>query len=232
MQWTYVPDLPYLRAWTWQRNLFQRLLRHPETAGYLLLTSHPPTLTCGRRTSPESLPFSVEEYARKGVTVVQSDRGGLATYHGPGQLVGYPVARLSLVGAKGAREFVGLLEDVLLKTCTLCGIAARRDPEHPGAWVENRKVGALGLRIRQGISMHGFSLNVDNDLDAYEWFTPCGIADRGVTTLRQCGSACRMEDALNAAVASMGEVFGLPMEHADVPDLPSENEKKWIENND
>ena len=232
MKWSYVPNLPYNRAWAWQRNLQRRLSEHPDITGYFLLTTHPPTLTCGRRTSPEELPFSVEEYARRGVAVVQSDRGGLATYHGPGQLVGYPVVRLSSVGAQGARALVEMLENVLEKTCDRCGVVTHRDLEHPGAWVENRKIGALGLRIRQGISMHGFSLNVNNDLDVYDWFTPCGIADRGVTTLLQCGSSCRMEEVLNHAIASLAEVFNVRLENDSLPGCPSMNEEDWIEHED
>jgi lipoyl(octanoyl) transferase len=145
----------------------------------LLLLEHEPVYTAGRRTEPQDRPFD-------GTPVIDVDRGGRITWHGPGQLVGYPIVHLpqpmDVVG------HVRRLEELLIRTCAHFGVDGQRVPGRSGVWVDGtpaRKVAAVGVRVARGVTMHGFALNVDCDLGAYDRIVPCGIADAGVTSLAQ-----------------------------------------------
>lgn len=148
----------------------------------LWLLEHPATLTTGRRAVPG---IDVEQWRRDGVDVVATERGGLATWHGPGQLVGYLIVD---AGSRqlGVKTMVGAIEDGLIRWLATQGLSATKQCEHRGVWVGNEKIAAIGLHFRKGVSMHGFALNLCNDLDAYERFTPCGIVGAGVTNVLAC----------------------------------------------
>lgn len=165
----------YLEAWELQRSVHADVVagRRGDT---LLLLEHPPVFTAGKLTEPSDRPLP-----GSGVPVIDVDRGGRITWHGPGQLVGYPV--LSLAGRIDVVKHVRRVEELLITVCADLGVVAERVRGRSGVWVEGRKVAAIGIRVAQSVTMHGFALNCDNDLGAYGAIVPCGIADAGVTTL-------------------------------------------------
>jgi lipoyl(octanoyl) transferase len=170
----------YLDAWELQKE------HHAEVvaggADRVLLLEHPPVFTCGKRTTPDERPMDPG-----GARVVDVDRGGKITFHGPGQLVGYPVVRLP--EHVYVVDYVRRLEEALIGVCADLGVATARVPGRSGVWLRaddrgpERKVAAIGIRVSQGVAMHGFSLNCDVDLAWYGRFVPCGISDAGVTSL-------------------------------------------------
>ncbi len=191
-------------------------------ADTLLLLEHPPVLTLGRNARRENILASDELLARKGVEVHETNRGGDVTYHGPGQLVGYPIIDLrgDLPGKRGPYlgpvDFVRLVEEALIRTCAEFRVMAERIKGSTGVWtvangsVRARKLAAIGVHVSQGVTSHGFALNVTTDLRDFEWIVPCGIRDKGVTSLElesPVEPAPTMEDALNATARSFGKVF-------------------------
>jgi lipoyl(octanoyl) transferase len=186
----------------------------------LLLLEHPPVLTMGRNSKREHVLASEELLQAKGIALHEINRGGDVTYHGPGQLVGYPIVDLrgELPGKKGPHlgpvDFVRLLEEVLIRTCGEFGVLAQRIPGRTGVWtlasgtIPEKKLAAIGVHVSQGVTSHGFALNVTTDLRDFQWIVPCGIADREVTSLElEAEVAPTMEAALNATSKSFGRVF-------------------------
>lgn len=197
----------YQEAWDLQRSVHADVVagRRPDT---VLLLEHPTTYTAGRRTTAEDRP-------RDGTPVVDVDRGGRITWHGPGQLVGYPVVRLG--GPRGTVDVVAhvrRLEDVLIAACADLGLPAGRVEGRSGVWVAAdargpaRKVAAIGVRVAQGTTMHGFALNADCDLAAFGGIVPCGITDAGVTSLTaELGRRVGVEDVLAPVEARLAQVL-------------------------
>jgi len=170
----------YVTAWDLQRDVHASVVAGgPET---VLLLEHPPVFTAGRRTEPHERPA-----ADVGVPVIDVDRGGKITFHGPGQLVGYPVVRLA--DHVYVVDYVRRLEEALIHTCTDLGVRTARVPGRSGVWLQadergpERKIAAIGIRVAQHVATHGFALNCDIDLAWYDRFVPCGIADAAVTSL-------------------------------------------------
>ncbi|RFU22503.1 lipoyl(octanoyl) transferase LipB [Geodermatophilus marinus] len=171
--------VPYEEAWAWQRRLHEERVAGtgPDT---LLLLEHPPVYTAGKRTEPHERPVD-------GTPVVDVDRGGKITWHGPGQLVGYPV--VALPDPVDVVAHVRRLETALMAVCAGLGLATEQVEGRSGVWVPadargpDRKVAAIGVRVARGVTMHGFALNCDPDLAAFGAIVPCGIADAGVTSL-------------------------------------------------
>jgi lipoyl(octanoyl) transferase len=186
----------------------------------LLLLEHSPVLTLGRNSQRENILASDELLARRGVEIHEINRGGDVTYHGPGQLVGYPIVDLrgDLPGKKGPHlgpvDFVRLLEEVLIRTCGDFRVMAQRIKGRTGVWtlangsLAEKKIAAIGVHVSQGVTSHGFALNVTTDLRDFRWIVPCGIADREVTSLElEADAPPTMEEALNATARSFGRVF-------------------------
>jgi lipoyl(octanoyl) transferase len=140
----------------------------------LLLLEHWPVYTRGRRSGPGELPMGEDWYRMQGIDIVETDRGGKVTYHGPGQLVGYPI-----VGVSDVVEYVRTLERALVSALSEEGITARaRDaegPDYTGVWVSERKIASIGVHVARGVTTHGFALNVENDLQPFSWIVPCGL---------------------------------------------------------
>jgi lipoyl(octanoyl) transferase len=153
-----------------------------ELPDVMLLLEHPPTYTRGRRSGPGELPFAEEHYRRLGFEVLATDRGGRVTYHGPGQLVGYPIVAVDDVVA-----YVRELETVLIAALADEGIDARsravEGPDFTGVWVGERKIASIGVHVSRGVATHGFAINVDNDLEPFSWIVPCGLAGVRMTSL-------------------------------------------------
>lgn len=191
-------------------------------ADTLLLLEHPPVLTLGRNSSRSNVLASDEMLARRGVELHEINRGGDVTYHGPGQLVGYPILDLrgDLPGKKGPHlgpvDYVRLLEEVLIRTCGEYGVMTQRICKLTGVWtmaggsIREKKIAAIGVHVSQGVTSHGFALNVTTDLRDFEWIVPCGIADLGVTSLELEADLERqptMESVINATARNFGRVF-------------------------
>ena len=150
----------------------------------MLLLEHPAVFTLGRNGGRENLMVSDAFLAEAGVGLVASERGGNITYHGPGQIVGYPVIDL-FRSPMAVRDYVAALEALMIAVAREWGIDAVRDARNPGVWVDGAKVGSIGLCLRRGISFHGFALNVNTDLAPFEWIHPCGLADVRMTSLQK-----------------------------------------------
>jgi lipoyl(octanoyl) transferase len=158
----------------------------------LLLLEHPPVYTLGRRSTEADLPMGEAWYRSQGIDVVRSDRGGKLTYHGPGQLVGYPIMRVEDVVAQ-----VRVMERAIVAALGEEGVVARARPddgiEYTGVWVEDRKIASIGIHLQKGVTTHGFAVNVDNDLQPFEWVVPCGLPEVRMTSLcRELGDGRRL----------------------------------------
>jgi lipoate-protein ligase B len=182
--WTvHLGRVPYAEALALQQRV--RAARQagaiPDT---VLLLEHPPVYTRGRRSAPGELPFGEDHYAARGIEIVDVDRGGKVTYHGPGQLVAYPI-----VGVTEVMGFVEQLEQVMVDALREEGIEARGRAadgrDFTGVWVGERKIGSIGLHISHGVTTHGLSLNVDGDLTPFEWIVPCGLGGVAMTSVQQ-----------------------------------------------
>ena len=173
--------VPYDEAWAEQRRLHAARVAD-EAPDTVLLLEHPPVYTAGKRTAPEERPSD-------GTPVIDVDRGGKITWHGPGQLVGYPILRLP--DPVDVVAHVRRVEEALILVCADLGVVATRVAGRSGVWVlgrdggQDRKVAAIGIRVSQGVTMHGFALNCDCDLGAFERIVACGITDAGVTSLSE-----------------------------------------------
>ena len=209
----------YRAAWDLQRErAAQRLAGEiPDT---LLLLEHPPTLTLGRAADRSHIVAEAERLERAGVVVVESDRGGDVTYHGPGQLVGYPIFNLrDAPHQPDLHRYVRNIEETMIRTVAAFGIAAGRFPGYPGVWTDldtphPTKIAALGIRLSRWITHHGFALNVQTDLTHFDLIVPCGIHDYGVTSLTRClGRTVTVSEVLPVVVQAFAEVFGLLVEN-------------------
>jgi lipoyl(octanoyl) transferase len=190
--------VPYVEAWELQKQLADQRRRN-EIPDTLLLLEHPPTYTRGRRSKPEELPMGVDWYEAQGIEVHDTDRGGLVTYHGPGQLVAYPIVDLAGYD-NDVHAYVRGLEQVIIGALGEAGVPAQTIDGLTGVWTEGdppptvssnaaRKIASIGLHVSRGITTHGLAINVNNDLQPFEWIVPCGI--EGVTI-------CSLAQELNA----------------------------------
>ncbi len=200
-------SVEYREAWSWQRELFLSRL-DAERDDCLMLLEHPPTYTLGRRAIEADLVYSANERAARGIALYNVDRGGRATYHGPGQLVGYPI--MALGERYDVLSYLRNLEEVLIRTARDYGVDARRDEEvNTGVWVGKNKIGAIGVKITRGITMHGFAFNVTTDLSMFEGIVPCGIQDRWVTSIEQeTGRRPGVKEVAALAAKHLCDIFG------------------------
>ncbi|HEU5103461.1 MAG TPA: lipoyl(octanoyl) transferase LipB [Roseiflexaceae bacterium] len=205
--------MDYLAAWERQRELVRQ--RSAGAIGdTLLLLEHPHTYTLGRSTKDGHLLVGPEQLAAQGIALIESDRGGDITYHGPGQVVGYPILKLSQHGGDLLR-YLRMLEETLIVALASYGVAAGRIAGLTGVWVGEEKIAAIGVKLSaSGITQHGFALNVSTDLRFFQQIIPCGIADRGVTSLdRLLGAAPPHAEVEQCVALAFGEVFGVDMVH-------------------
>jgi lipoyl(octanoyl) transferase len=205
--------IDYSSAWELQRELADaRVAGGPDT---LLLLEHPSVYTAGKRTEPHERPVD-------GVPVIDTDRGGKITWHGPGQLVGYPI--IGLAEPLDVVKFVRRLEDSLIAVCASLGLSTGRVEGRSGVWVPGqdgrpaRKVGAIGIRVARATTLHGFALNCDCDLGAFSTIVPCGISDAGVTSLSaELGRPIGVSDVTDAVADAVGAALDGRLEVALTP---------------
>jgi lipoyl(octanoyl) transferase len=174
---------------------------------HLLLLEHEPVFTLGRNASRENVLFPRESLRARGFEVFETGRGGDVTYHGPGQVVGYPILDLG-PDRRDVHRYVRDLEEVMIRTCADFGIEAGRVPGLTGTWVGPDKIGAIGVRIARWVTSHGFAFNVATDLSAFDLIVPCGIRGRGVTSLqRLLARPVPLDDAMDRLAAHFAAVF-------------------------
>jgi lipoyl(octanoyl) transferase len=231
IQYLYLGRIGYSEALALQQELVE--LRHGgHIDNTLLLLEHPPVLTLGRNSNRGNILASDEMLARKGISIHEINRGGDVTYHGPGQLVGYPIFDLrSLTNATGGRlgpvDYVRRMEEALIRLCAGYGVLTGRIAGRTGVWTtvasgQEKKIGAIGVHVSRGITSHGFAFNFTTDLRDFQWIVPCGIADREVTSLEleipDPGLLPTLEQLADAAARHFSQVFNqqvLALENGD-----------------
>ena len=201
--------MEYTDTWQLQMEQAQNVAQglQPDT---LILVEHPPVYTMGRTGNRQHVLLNDQELGDIGVALLEVDRGGRVTYHGPGQLVAYPVLNLRTWG--GPLKYVRALEQVILKTLTDFGIKARLVEGLTGVWVGEEKIAAIGVKISRGVSYHGLALNVNTDLSYFDHIVPCGISDRAVTSMQKLlGEEAEMEAVAYSLVYHFGKELGFRM---------------------
>ena len=199
--------MAYREAWDLQQAFWEGRLRGRSRSDYLLLVEHPHVYTVGRNGDGSHLLVSEERLAELGAERFDIDRGGDVTYHGPGQLVGYPILRLA--DARKIIPYVRAVEEALIRALAGFGVPAWREPGYTGVWTERGKAAAIGMRVSRHVTMHGFALNVNPDMDFFAHMNPCGIADRTVTSLTELlGRPVSIEETTERLVPAFAEVFG------------------------
>jgi lipoyl(octanoyl) transferase len=198
--------VPYAEAWELQRRL-QARRQNEEIGDLLLLLEHPPVYTRGRRSQPGELPMGESWYEAQGIEVHDTDRGGLVTYHGPGQLVVYPIVQLRGYGGD-VHEYVRGLERTMTGALGKAGVRAGTIEGLTGVWVGTRKIGSIGLHVSRGVTTHGLAINVNNDLQPFEWVVPCGLDGVSMTSLsRELGAEQDLGAFAATVVDTYAEVF-------------------------
>jgi len=207
--------VPYALAYDWMHELAERRLRD-EIPDTLILLEHPPVYTCGKRWKPEHLRWAQPQMEAAGAELHFVDRGGSVTFHGPGQLVGYPIVDLGprpdVVG------YVRDLEEVVIRACADAGvIGLGRNPANAGVWAGDRKVCAIGVRVtRARVTLHGFALNCTTDLGWYDAIVPCGLTEHGVTSLSEvAGREITVADLAPLVAQQVEAVFGVTLTPAE-----------------
>jgi lipoyl(octanoyl) transferase len=219
-QWVNLGVMPYEECHALQRDLAEGV-REGRRGHTLLLVEHPPVLTLGSAFHTANLLLPREEYARRGIQVVETDRGGDVTYHGPGQLVIYPIFDLDRL-MRDLHWWLRNLEEAIIVALRNFGISGERKPPHTGVWVRDRKIAAIGVKVRRWVNLHGIALNCENDLAAFELIVPCGIREYGVTSIeREIGRSVGPEDAKAPVVRAFEEVFGLGLRYESLPSRAS-----------
>jgi len=213
-------SVPYREAWALQQRLVEER-RAPDGGDTVVLLEHPPVYTLGRRASMDNVLLDASQRAAAGIEVVEVDRGGDVTYHGPGQLVVYPIIRLA--GQRHVVDFVRALEAVAIHALATLGVAATPREGLTGVWVGREKVVAIGVRVgAEGVTSHGLALNVAPDLAHFGGIVPCGLATEGVTSLAALGRPTSMEAARAAVRVALAEVLG-----ATLVAVPSPEDDRW-----
>lgn len=200
---------PYRPMLDLQHRLVDERQRGTLDKDTVLLLEHEPVFTLGHNGGRENLTVPDELLREKGIEVVQTERGGNITYHGPGQIIAYPIVRIHEAGL-GIPEYVKCLEEVMIRAASDWGVGAERNARNHGVWVGMRKLGSVGIAIRRGVAFHGIALNVDLSLEPFTWINPCGLAGVAMTSLREEGArGVQMSHVKDAMVRHLEAVFGV-----------------------
>ena len=199
--------IDYKEAWDLQKEIHVKRT-HDEVNDTLFLLEHSHTYTLGKVAEKENLISNDDQLKELGIKVYEIDRGGDITYHGPGQIVGYPIIKLSDWKAD-THEYLRGLEEVIMQVCSGYGLKTERHPKYTGVWIGNRKIAAIGIKISRWVTMHGFAFNVNTDLNYFGGIIPCGIRDKGVTSLkRELGNEIDMNEVKMKLVKEFEKFFG------------------------
>lgn len=201
---TYLGMVDYESTWDLQKHLAASM-----RSNTFLLLEHPHTITLGRRGVQADIRTSKESLDTMGIAVHHIDRGGEVTYHGPGQLIGYPILDLRSIG-KGPLEYVRALEETLLLSLSNFGISANLIEGKTGVWVNDQKIAAIGIKVSKGVTTHGFALNINTSLKHFDLIVPCGMPDCMVTSIEQLlGSSIDIENVIRSVVTNFEQTMGL-----------------------
>jgi len=201
----------YRACWELQQRL-AAARRAGQVPDLLLLVEHPPTYTIGRRGTRKNLLIDEATLSQVGATCLEVDRGGDITFHGPGQLVVYAIIDLGLTN-RSVRRYVENLEQVVIESLRQYGLEATIDPANPGVWLGRDKIAAIGISIHHGVSYHGFALNIEPDLRYFDYMIPCGIPDRGATSLaRELGRPVNSDKVANRVIERFAARFEVEIE--------------------
>ena len=207
----------YHHIWHLQKKLFKEVETNRQR-NFLILTEHPPVITIGKKGSTANLLASTDLLRSKGIDVIEIDRGGDITYHGPGQLIGYPILNL-MEFQKDVHWYLRSLEDVIIHTLQKFYIHGERIEGLTGVWVGNKKICAIGVKVTRWVTMHGFALNVTTNLKHFDYIVPCGISDRGVTSISQeSGNNIPLKDVIKILCNGFQVTFGhklIPIRNSD-----------------
>lgn len=199
-------SIDYKICWDLQKDVFQKRVDDKTNDTFFML-EHPHTYTLGKLANKTNLVGSDEYLKEKGVSVYDIDRGGDITYHGPGQIVGYPIIKLS-DWKKDTHHYLRQLEEMLILTCEEYGLKVGRKKEFTGVWLEDRKIAAIGIKISKWVTMHGFAFNVSTDLSLFNGIIPCGITDKSVTSLeKELGKTIPIEEVKQKLLNNFSKVF-------------------------
>jgi lipoyl(octanoyl) transferase len=199
--------IPYAEAFALQKRL-ERLRMEGEVPDLLLLLEHPPVYTRGRRSTADELPMGEDWYRAQGIEICDTDRGGRVTYHGPGQLVGYPVMGLRAY-RDDVHDFIRRMERMIIDSLAAYGIEAGPIEGLTGVWTpERRKIASIGVHVNRGITTHGFAINVNNDLQPFEWIVPCGIDHCQMSSVtRERGEMQDMDAFIDVVAGEFGRIY-------------------------
>jgi lipoate-protein ligase B len=211
--------IDYNEAWKLQSDLVSAKINRSLDRDIILFLEHPAVFTLGRRGGREYLQVGESFLEQAGVPVVQAERGGYITFHGPGQLVVYPIIDLE-ARRLGVTEFVAALEEIMLQTVSTWGLTAQRNSKNAGIWMGNRKMGSIGIALRKGISFHGLALNVNVDLTPFSWVQPCGLEGVSMTSIQQeLGEEIPMDAVFHTVKKSLKSVLDLDLNDISPSDL-------------
>lgn len=214
--WLWVGQVPYLQALGWQRE-WARRRAEGRVPNLLLLLEHPPTITYGRGSPGPELRVPLPVLQRRGVALYPSDRGGRTTYHGPGQLVGYPICHLRELGL-GPRTFLERLQGALAQVLQGWGLSATGEGPAPGLWVEGAKVASFGLRVERWVSLHGFALNLRREaLEGFRWILPCGLEDIPIACVEDWREPPPEPQVAEEVAQALAATLGLQAERVGEP---------------
>jgi lipoate-protein ligase B len=209
----------YNQAWQLQSEIVAAKVNKSIGRDVILFLEHPAVFTLGRRGGRDFLQVGESFLKQAGIPIIQAERGGYITYHGPGQLVVYPIVDLE-ARRLGVTEFVAALEEIMLLTVRAWGLEAQRNSKNAGVWMGNRKMGSIGIALRKGISFHGLALNVNVDLTPFSWVQPCGLEGVSMTSVQQeLGEEIPMDVLLSTVKKNFQSVFELDLNaisHADL----------------
>ena len=207
--WIDLPETEYEKALNLQLAILNAKIAGRLEADVIVCIEHPRVFTLGRRGGRENLCVSDSFLARKGVAVMPTDRGGNITYHGPGQLVVYPIVHLNRRRLKVV-AFVSGLEQAMIRTAGRWGIDAGTDPANRGVWLKGDKLGSVGITVRRGVSFHGLALNVNTDMEPFGWINPCGLNQVRMTSIeRYLGQPVPMAEARKVMATCLAQIFGM-----------------------
>ncbi len=204
-----LPLTRYQDAWKLQQDIVAAKINGRLRSDVILSLEHPPVFTLGRRGGRDNLCVAEDFLRREGIEVVQVERGGDITYHGPGQLVIYVLWDIKRTRTS-VTDLVSALEEIMIRTAASYGVEAQRNPLNRGVWVGNAKLGSIGIAIRKGISFHGLALNVRTNLTHFSWINPCGLQNVGMTTLEnESFQAIEQSSVRNTALGHIKAVMGV-----------------------
>lgn len=198
--------IDYQEAWTLQKEIFELRYKN-KIADTLLLLEHPNTYTLGKVADKKNLIGSNQYLEKNQISVYDIDRGGDITYHGPGQIVGYPIINLN-DWQKDTHKYLRALEEVIISSCGSYNLICNRNAKHTGVWIEDRKIAAIGIKVSRWITMHGFAFNVNTKLAMFQGIVPCGITDKGVTSLeKELGAKINLSEVKALLLKNFLEIF-------------------------